>query len=90
MLGAQRDDVPTAVRMGLREAEDRKVVGLGRPGGEHDLLVGSADQRCDLSTRLRDALGGGGAEDMRRTGVAEIPFAREAMAHQLSHRRVHR
>ena len=58
VLSAYGDDVPPAVGVGARAAEDGQVVGFGGARGEDDLRRLHAEQRGDLRPRLLDARGG--------------------------------
>ena len=72
MLDARRDDVPAAIRIRARHAENREVVRLRGAGGEDDLARLRADERRDLCARGFDARLGAPAERMRGgDGVAE-------------------
>ena len=55
MLGARGDDVPAALAVEARRAEQREVVGLGGARGEDHLRRIGAHQRGHLRARLLDA-----------------------------------
>ena len=54
VLRARRDDVPSGVPVVLCRAENREVVGLGGPGGEHDISGLRADRSRHLRARRLD------------------------------------
>ena len=91
MLDAGRDDVPAAVGVGARDAQDREVVRLRGAGGEDDLGGLGADQRCDFIARALDARLRAPAKLVSaRGGIGEIAVCAQAFAHRLSDERIHR